>query len=110
MGAATSPANTLASGAFTYAALWQVGRTIIDHNIIELVLTPTAYGAPIGIDFYDNFPGTHPAVAALASPSPSDVSAAEFRAGAFSRCRELARRRWPTGRAASDRPALSRHL
>ena len=41
------------------AALWQVGRTVVEDNIIELVLTPTAYGAPLAIDIYDSLSGLH---------------------------------------------------
>jgi hypothetical protein len=40
----TSDPGSDASGSFTFAALWQVGRLVIENNIIELVLNPAPYG------------------------------------------------------------------
>ena len=54
-----STAASPATGSPTYAALWQVGRTVVEDNIIELVLTPTVFGAPIAIDLYDSLSGLH---------------------------------------------------
>jgi len=44
----------------TFGALWQVGRLIIENNVIELILNviPSGWEAPIGIDLYDGV-GSH---------------------------------------------------
>jgi hypothetical protein len=39
-----SPPASDASGSFTFGALWQEGRLVVENNIIELVVNPAPYG------------------------------------------------------------------
>jgi hypothetical protein len=48
------PVGNSTSGYF--GRLWQAGRVVIEDNVIELIPTPTNYGAPIGIELdYGSF-------------------------------------------------------
>ena len=49
-----------ASGSFAFGALWQVGRIIVEDNVIELILNIISSGfeGPVGVKLYDRF-GSH---------------------------------------------------
>jgi hypothetical protein len=51
----TSDPGSNASGTISCHSLWQVGRIIIEKNVIELILNVMASGweAPVGINLYD---------------------------------------------------------
>lgn len=56
----SSDPGSSASGSFAFGALWQVGRLIVQDNVIELILNVIASGweAPVGINLYDSV-GSH---------------------------------------------------